>query len=203
MINIDKLYDLMADKGFQEPRTGNLFFPAYIYTYPAEEEYEIRKQLGLLNEKLKRPNHFLDCMVINIYHQLIEYLKSESFAGSTLFDLLLKKEKEDPQEAYNWIREEINQGDFYPQLENKVKEYFHPEQNKRVYLIMYGFGSSFPYIRASELLKKTERLIKEFKIIIFYPGEYNESNYSLFNILNDDHMYRANNLNKLLGEQTQ
>ena len=68
---------------------------------------------------------------------------------------------------------------------------------------MYGFGSSYPYIRASELLKKTERLIKEFKIIIFYPGEYNESNYSLFNILNDDHMYRANNLNKLLGEQTQ
>ena len=33
MLDSNKLYKLMADRGFQEPRTGNLFFPAYIYTY--------------------------------------------------------------------------------------------------------------------------------------------------------------------------
>ncbi len=200
MINIDKLFDLMSDKGFQEPRTGNLFFPAYIYTYPPESEYEIREQLHLMNEKLKRPNNYLDCMVINIYHELIDYLKSKSFAGKTLFDQIISKEKEDAHEAYEWIRDEINEGGFYQHLEKLVKQYFQPDQKKRVYLIIYGFGSVFPYMRASELLRKTERLIKEFKVLIFYPGDYKNARYNLFGILDDDHIYRANHLNNLLGE---
>lgn len=200
--NIDKIYDLMADKGFQEPRTGNLFFPAYIYTYPPENEYEIRENIQLLDKKLKRPNHYLDSLMINIFDELIEYFKNETFAGKSLFDLVVEKEKEDPADALSWIREEINNGNFYAKFENKVRDFFKENDNKRVYLILYGFGSSFPYLRASELLKRTEKLIKEFKVIIFYPGDYKESNYSLFKILNDDNMYRANYLNSQLGDQT-
>jgi len=200
MISVDKIYDLMADKGFQEPRTGNLFFPAYIYTYPPQKEYAIREQISLLIEKLKRPNHYLDSLVVNIYQELIDYLKSEKFAGKTLFDLVVEKEREDPAEALAWIRDEVNHGDFYKKFEAKVKGHFNVDHDKKVYLIMYGFGSAFPFLRASELLKRTEKLIKEFKVIIFYPGEYTESRYSLFGILNDDNMYRANYLNRQLGE---
>lgn len=200
MISVDKIYDLMADKGFQEPRTGNLFFPAYIYTYPPQKEYAIREQINLLIEKLKRPNHYLDSLVINIYQELIDYLKDETFAGKTLFDLVIEKEKEDPAEALAWIRDEVNHGKFYEKFEAKVKEHFSEDHDKKVYLIMHGFGSAFPFLRASELLKRTEKLIKEFKVIIFYPGEYKESKYNLFGILNDDNMYRANYLNRQLGE---
>lgn len=198
-LNIDKIYDLMADRGFQEPSTGNLFFPAYIYTYPPEEEYEIRKQIKGLVGKLERPNHYLDILKINIYHELIEYLKEEEFAGKTLFDLVIEKEKETPQDALDWIRDEINYGSFYEKLESRIKNHFNTSKDKKVYLILYGFGSSFPFLRASELLKKTEHLIKEFKIIIFYPGEYKDASYHLFNILDDDNMYRANYLNRQLG----
>lgn len=199
-MNIDKIYDLMADKGFQEPRTGNLFFPAYIYTYPPESEYELRDQIKLLNEKLKRPNHYLECLVLNIFDELIEYLKEISFAGKSLFELVLEKEKEDPQDAIAWVRDEINHGEFYDRFVKKVEEHFSGDSDKRVYLIIHGFGSAFPFLRASELLKKNEKLIKEFKIIIFYPGNYNDAKYSLFGLLNDDNMYRANYLNRQLGE---
>ena len=48
MNSSDKIYDLMSDKGFQEPSTGNLFFPAYVYTYKPELEYEIREQIAQL-----------------------------------------------------------------------------------------------------------------------------------------------------------
>jgi|SRR5690554_1980653 len=200
MISVDKIYDLMADKGFQEPRTGNLFFPAYIYTYPPQQEYAIREQIDLLIEKLKRPNHYLDSLAINIYQELLDYLKSEMFAGKSLFDLVIEKEQEDPAEALAWIRDEVNHGEFYKKFEAKVKGHFSKDHDKKVYLILYGFGNAFPYLRASELLKRTEKLIKEFKVIIFYPGEYTESKYSLFGILNDDNMYRANYLNRQLGE---
>lgn len=199
MINVDKLYSLMADKGFQEPRTGNLFFPAYIYTYPSEKEYEIRKKIDELIVRLKRPNNYLDCLAINIYEEIIDHLKSESFSGKTLFDHVIEQEKEDPEDAFAWIREEMN-GDFYDKFEKKIKSHFDNKDDKRVYLVMYGFGSSFPYLRASELLKRTEKIIKDFKIIIFYPGEYKDSKYNLFELLDDDNMYRANHLNSLLGQ---
>lgn len=188
----------MADKGFQDPSTGNLFFPAYIYTYPAENELELRAQIELLIEKLNRPNLFLDCLSINIYHELIAFLKQNSFSQNSIFDDILKLEKEDPEEAYIAIREELDF--FWEHLEKKVRDHFKDTTNdKRVFLLMYGFGTVFPYIRASELLKNTEKIIKEFKLILFYPGKYENTNYSLFGILNDDNMYRANHLNKILG----
>lgn len=198
MINIDKIYDLMADRGFQEPRTGNLFFPAYIYTYPPEEEYEIREQIGLLIEKLKRPNHYLDCLVLNIYHELIAYLKEESFAGKSIFDSVLEKEKEDPNRAYLWVRNKLQSDKFMKFFTDKIQAHFQDTTDKKVFLILYGFGSSFPYLRASELLKKTEHMVKEFKVIVFYPGKYVDAKYSLFGILDDDNLYRANNLNNQL-----
>ncbi|MEX0980667.1 MAG: BREX protein BrxB domain-containing protein [Bacteroidales bacterium] len=195
MINIDKIYDLMADRGFQEPRTGNLFFPAYIYTYPPEQEYEIREQIGLLIEKLKRPNHYLDCLVLNVYHELIAYLKEESFAGKSIFDSVLEKEKEDPNRAYMWVRNKLQSDKFMKFFTDKIQAHFQDTTDKKVFLILYGFGSSFPYLRASELLKKTEHMVKEFKVIVFYPGKYLDAKYSLFGILDDDNLYRANNLN--------
>jgi len=198
MINIDKIYDLMADRGFQEPRTGNLFFPAYIYTYPPEQEYEIREQINLLTEKLKRPNHFLNCLVLNIYHELIAYLKEESFAGKSIFESVLEKEKEDPDRAFLWVRNKLQSDKFINYFTNKILAHFYNVTDKKVYLILYGFGSSFPYLRASELLKKTEHLVKEFKVIVFYPGVYVDARYSLFGVLDDDNLYRANNLNKQL-----
>jgi len=189
----------MSDKGFQEPRTGNLFFPAYIYTYPPEKEYEIREQIILLTEKLKRPNQSLDCLVINLYEELINYLKQAKFAGKPYFDLIMEKEKESPDDAMYWIKDRINKG-FYPHIEKKVKEHFDDVSDKRVYLIIHGVGNSYPYLRASEFLKNTESLIKEFKVLLFYPGNYEDAQYRLFGILDDDNLYRANNLNRQLGE---
>lgn len=196
---VSKIYDLMANKAFQEPRTGDLFFPAYIYTYPPEHEYTTRNEIALLTEKLKRPNNFLDCLVLNIYDEFIEHLKSFSFAGRSIFDEVIKKEKEHPQEAAAWVRKLATNPKFYQFINKRVIDHFGEGTDKRVYLLIHGFGEAFPYVRASEFLKNTESLIKEFKVIIFYPGEYKDGQYHLFKILNDDNMYRANHLNQLLN----
>jgi hypothetical protein len=201
ILNSNKLYELMADKGFQEPRTGNLFFPAYIYTYEPSQEYEMRREIDLLIEKLKRPNHYLDSLVINMYEEMIGFLKSEQFAGRNLFDLIIEKEKEDPEEALAWVRDEINEGNFYKNFTQKVKTHFGENNEKKVYLILHGFGSAYPYLRSSDFLKKTEKLIKEFKVIVFYPGDYKNNNYNLFGLLNDDNLYRANHLNNLIATE--
>lgn len=189
----------MTDKGFQEPRTGNLFFPVYIYTYEPAEEYEMRKEISLLIEKLERPNNYLDSLVINMYDEMIEYLKEEQFANRSLFDLISEKEKEDDEEALTWVRDEINEGNFYNNFTKKVKNHFGQNNEKKVYLVLHGFGTAYPYLRVSDFLKNTEQLIKEFKVIVFYPGNYDNNNYNMFGLLNDDNLYRANHLNKYLA----
>ena len=113
--------------------------------------------------------------------------------------LILEKEKEDYKEALQWVKDEV-EGGFFNHFEAKIKDHFKESNDKRVFLIIHGFGEVFPYIRTSDFLKKTEKLIKEFKVIVFYPGTYKDANYNLFGELNDDNMYRANHLNKQLGE---
>ena len=98
-MNIDKLVDLLEDKGFQDPRTGNLFFGAYIYTYDPKEEYTLQSDLKKLTQRLKRPNNFLDCLTIDIYEFFIEYLKSHRFGQFTFFEEAMEQEKENPEKA--------------------------------------------------------------------------------------------------------
>ncbi|GAW88407.1 hypothetical protein FPS14_contig00004-0072 [Flavobacterium psychrophilum] len=112
ILDSNKLYDLMADRGFQEPRTGNLFFPAYIYTYNPELEYEMRKEIAFLIEKLKRPNNYLECLVINMYEEMIDFLKAEEFSGRTLFDLITEKEKKMQMKLWRGLKTKLTKGIF-------------------------------------------------------------------------------------------
>jgi hypothetical protein len=199
MINLDALFKLLAEESFKDPNTGNLFFPAYIYTYDPKLEYEFREQIMRLEKKLQRPNHYLECQILNIYQEIISYLKAEVFAGESLFDEIITKEREHSKNAHKWIKNEIELG-FYEYLQNKIEAHFSEDSDKRVYLLLYGFGSAFPYLRASEFLVKNEEFIKKFKVIIFYPGNYENANYHLFEKLDDENMYRANYLNKFLPQ---
>lgn len=198
---MDHLFDFLADKEFQDPRTGNLFFPAYIYTYDPKEEYEMQIQLDKLVKQLKRPTNFLDCMVLNLYEEMIEYLKNHQFAGGSLFDQILEMEAEEPDEADDWAQEEIDSEEFIQYITEKVQMHF-PDRNQddrtRVYLLVHGVGDAYPHLRASDFLKRTESLIKRFKLILFYPGTFTHNQYQLFGRLKHDNMYRANHLNDLI-----
>lgn len=198
-IDFDKIFELLSDKSFQDPRTGNLFFPAYIYTYKPEEEYDVRDKIEQAVKNLARPNNYLNTLSINIYHELIAFLKKKTFMKRPLLDLMIEKEKENPKAASYWVKDQMP--NFVKYFVDKVHEHFADEDGNKAYLIIYGFGSMFPYMRASELIKQTESLIKNFKVIVFFPGEYENSYYRLFNIFNDENTYRANHLNKMLSEE--
>ena len=194
-ITISKFYDrILSDKGFQIPETGNLFFPAYIYTYDPTKEYEIRKDIEHLKERLIRPNNFVDTLILNVFDEFIEYLKSLKLGDNDLLPLLLEKETSDdpPEELMEILKKEANSKEFFEFINQKADMYFKSaSKHKRIYLLLYGFGSIFPFLRASVYLKNFEDKIKGYKLIVFYPGKYEDGNYSLFNEFNDENIYRA------------
>ena len=196
---IVKLTAYLEDPGFQNRETGRLFHPTYIYLYNAEKEYEMQHHLQQILNRLKRPSHFLDCLLINLYEELIEFLKATPMLDVTVFDEIMAFEEEDPVAAQNWLIKEADSDAFIQYLTQKVNRHFKEEDNqKRVYLLISGVGEAFPYIRSSDLLKRTESLVKNFKAILFYPGEYNDSYYNLFGKIKTDNIYRANKLNELI-----
>jgi|SRR5665647_1639308 len=190
-MTINELYDLLSNEDFQDPKTGNLFFPAYMYIYDPAKEYYIREQIQQMKDRLIRPNTYVDVLIINLFTEFIEFLKTRDFGGKTLLDTLLQKELKDPGKVTDSLRREATRREFLSNLNDKIKTHIEPsDELKKSYVFVHGFGEIYPYLRASKFLSNFEKYITGYKIILFYPGTAKDY-YSMFDLLNDENPYRA------------
>jgi len=194
-ISISKFYEqFLSNKEFQDPETGNLFFPAYIFTYNPQDEYRVRKQIEALRDKLKRPNNFIDTLILNIFEEFLSFLKEQNLGQECLYDLIINKESSNyfPEEAARILKEQAKSLEFFNYINQKAKDHFSTSNGfKKVYLLLHGFGSIFPFLRTSQYLKNFEKHVSGYKLIAFYPGEYEDQHYHLFNEFHDENIYRA------------
>ena len=198
-MRLSDLFEELSKREFQNRETGNLFFPAYIYCYEPNKEYQIRSEINELKDRLIRPDIFQECMVINIYDEFINYLKTEKLGDDSLFDLFVKQEKEESEsEARENLKQTADSLEFLKQIDEKIRIHFQlPSKYKKVYVLVHGFGSIFPYLRASEFVKRFEGFVSgDYKLIVFYPGKYENNHFYLFNEINHETLYRATLLNK-------
>lgn len=190
-MTITDLYDQLCDKDFQDHYTGNLFFPAYMYMYDAEKEYEIDQEILSIKDRLYRPSNYLDIMVIDIFEEFTNYLKQEKFGRDTKFDFYLKHESQKPKQVSDALKKDAYDNRFLTYLDNKIQTHLeNADEYEVAYVIVKGFGNAYPYIRASRFMNNFEKYIKGFKLIMFYPGEAKDY-YSLFGLLKDENLYRA------------
>lgn len=190
-MTITELYDQLCDKDFQDHYTGNLFFPAYMYMYDAEKEYEIDKEIMSIKDRLYRPSNYLDIMVLDIFEEFTNFLNNEEFDDITLLELYIDEEPKSPSKVYDDLMKDAYDSDFLKYLDNKIQSHLKNAGEYEVaYVIVKGFGNAFPYIRASRFMNNFEKYIKGFKLIMFYPGVAKDY-YSLFGLLKDENLYRA------------
>src|SRR5690349_5924495 len=198
-MSIDKLYERLESRDFLNPSTADIFSPFFFYTYDAAEEYKVRKEIESLKLKLQRPLAMVDTLVLNIYEVLIDYLKDQTVAGKTQFDLLLDLDKKGSDRLSTSLERLLAKEDFITFLLTKIKSHLSEDSHlKKVYVFIHGFGTVYPYLRAHKLVSRLEQHVKVYKVVIFYPGQFNGSNYRLFGKLEVKNIYRANNLNALL-----
>jgi hypothetical protein len=194
-MTVSDLYDLLlSNKEFQDPGTGNLFFPAYVYTYDPADEYAVRCEILSLKERLKRPNNFIDTLILNVFDEFIEFLQTTKLGNESILNLIYDKERSDdlPEEITRDLKLQAQSREFFEFINNKAEAHFNlPSKFKKVYLMLYGFGAIFPYLRTSIYLKNFEEHVTGYKLIVFFPGKYENQNYSLFNEFNDENVYRA------------
>ncbi|WP_158973848.1 BREX protein BrxB domain-containing protein [Cellulophaga sp. L1A9] len=190
-MTIAELYTHLANDDFKDYETGNLFFPAYMYMYNAENEYQIDAEILDIKNRLHRPTNYLDVIVLDIYEEFIMYLKQEKFAKSNKFDFYNAHENKKPEAVNKSLFKDAYDTRFLEFLNNKIQAHLKIDDSfQRSYVFIKGFGNAFPYIRASRFFNNFEKYVKGYKLIMFYPGEAKEY-YSLFGLLKDENLYRA------------
>jgi len=190
-MTIKELYELLCDKSFQDPATGYLFFPAYMYLYEPEDEYSIRQEIANMKDRLVRPTDFVDVLALNIFDEFCQYLQTQKWGDSNWFEFILSEEEKNHISVQTSLRQKANDKRFSLHLNNKIQTHLNAVSDlKKSYVFVYGFGQIFPYLRASKFMNLFEQYIKGYKIILFYPGNA-DINYNMFKVLNDEHLYRA------------
>ena len=136
----------------------------------------------------------------SLYEEFVNHLKTENLSGESLFDLFVKQETEEsPEEAAENLKRVADSLEFLKIIDKKIRIHFQlPSKYKKVYVLVHGFGSIFPYLRASEFLKRFEEFVSGggYKIVIFYPGKYENNHFYLFEEINHETVYRASILSK-------
>ena len=190
-MTITELYNQLADKDFQDHLTGNLFFPAYMYVYDPEKEYEVDQEILNIKDRLHRPTNYLDVLVMDIFQEFLAFLKTQRFGKASKYELFLEQEAQKPERVEKSLKQMANDERFFSWLHGKIKEHFTKAGEAEVaYVFVKGFGAIYPYLRASKFMNNFEKYISGYKLILFYPGKATDY-YHLFKLLDDENLYRA------------
>ena len=190
-MTIPELYEYLCSPQFQDESSGNIFYNYYIYQYPANKEYAMRRQVQEFKEKLERPTNFVDALVLDLFKVFCEYLSNEKFGDASLLDDTFEEDKIHPDMVTNELTTEANSDSFISFVSQKIDD--HINSNKHPYVFIHGIGKMFPYLRTNVFLTRYEKYndTSRYKIILFYPGHQVGNSFSLFDTLEDSHTYRA------------
>ncbi|MCC8072420.1 MAG: DUF1788 domain-containing protein [Bacteroidales bacterium] len=197
-MTVQALYTKLCDPRFQQPENGDLFYNFFIYQYPADKEYEMRRQIEEFKANLIRPTSYVDVLTLNLFDEFCTYLDGQHFLKyPSMLQYLLEQEQSQPDKAdkvLSTLQRHAHSEKFLRFLHDRIMHHITLEDEyHRPYVFFYGIGSMFPYLRVNELLAAYEDYndTEKYRILVFYPGHREENSFRLFNTLSDHHTYRA------------
>lgn len=197
-MTIKELDDKLNSPGFQNPEEGDLFYNFFIYQYPAEREYDLRRQIQEFKANLLRPVNYVDVLTLNLFDEFCHYLDQKRFLKHpSMLQYLRDKEQADPTTAasvQDTLTRNAHSPEFVQFIHQRILEHITIDDDlRRPYVFVHGVGSIFPYLRVNEFLAKYEDYndTSRYKIIVFYPGHREGNSFRLFGLLPDNHTYRA------------
>ena len=154
--------------------------PFWIFDYPPEDEHFVRYSIRKIQEKLtSRSIHYME---IDLYELCLEIIESKissdkinEFEKNKGSDKLLKKLQIilKPENLKNEIQQRVVSEDAFELI------------------LLTGIGKAWPLIRLHSILNNLQPVLGNIPLLAFYPGEYTNSELSLFRKFKDANYYRA------------
>jgi len=155
--------------------------PFYVFDYPPDKELEMRKQVEIIIEHLKKHHTHIKFIHINLFEAMISYLKERGILDKS-FEVEIQKGSEALLKALAALMQPKRFIDAF------TKPY---DFEKTDLILMNGVGSIWPFIRAHSLLNNLQSVTGDTSLVLFYPGKYTGQSFKLFDMLKDNNYYRA------------
>ena len=187
--------DLIQDDGPRISTMRNYRFA--ILCYPPAEEFQLRKEIGVLSEDLRGSGWFV--LSISLQKLLLDRIRAQ---GDEFAEKVVRMEKElrknGAERGLQFLKDRIG-----PLIEgptgiaadcSKIISEFadkHPDKIDRTLALIGRAGALYPFYRSSALLKHLDGNTRQVPVVLLYPGERSgHTGLSFMGILNADSDYR-------------
>lgn len=157
----------------------SLFVQPIPVTKQTELDYQIVRLVSRLAKQCK------NAIIINLYELCMEILDEED----VLQTILYKEKNLNKDDISSTLDSVLDIKDVViPKINNMIKD------NTPDFVFITGVGRVYPFLRSHGILNNIEELANESNLVLFFPGEYNNLQLSLFGIISDENYYRGHNL---------
>lgn len=183
-IIFEGVYQKLNSPDFGKNLGGEL--PLFIQQIPVSKQSELKYQANRLVSRLGKNNK--KAIIIDLFDLSIDILNEEG-----ILQTLLEEEKElDPDAISSTLDSILDIKDVVIPRINDIIQEESPD-----FTFMTGVGRVYPFLRSHGILNNIEELANESYLILFFPGDYNNLQLSLFGIISDENYYRGHNLNDI------
>jgi hypothetical protein len=196
---LEAVFQQLASDEFQDVGGGLMSFPAYVYVYPPEREYAFREAVEGLCNRLRRSNVGQDPLLVSVFDEFLAFLEAETLGGKPVLDYIHDQETDDPEKIDRQLKEHARSDEFAQWMAERFEGHVTGDSDlRRTYVLVHGWGAIHPYLRSSRLLDRMEGKVGDYKMILFYPGTYENGRFRLFGQLTSTRVYRASCLNEMI-----
>lgn len=187
-IDIDTLFDDVYQKLLSPEFGQNLGgeLPIYIQTIPTDRQSDCEEEIKRLIKRLQKKE--ITTLPINLYDMSMEILSEMG----VLDDILKDEANIDKEDLVSTLDSVLDvKSVLVPRIRSLIEE-VNPK-----FVFISGVGSTYPFVRSHGILNNMDELASGTNIILFFPGEYNSVQLSLFGRISDENYYRGHNLNDI------
>ena len=187
-IDLDTLFEEIFRKliapDFGKNLGGEL--PLFIQSIPVSGQTELDGQAERLVTRLAKKGK--TAMIIYLYELAMQLLEEEG-----VLETILEEETEiSPEDISSTLDSILDMKSVViPRIQASINEE-NPD-----FVFITGVGRVYPFIRSHGILNNIEELAMNNNLILFFPGEYDNLQLSLFGIISDENYYRGHNLNEI------
>lgn len=176
---LDRIKKRISDANFLANKGLSNEVGIHVFTYAAEHELMVRDYIEQL---ANTPSDVYRVILLDMYKLFIDIL-AEKRVLSSVAGLEERKGKD---YLLIQLQKIATPEEFIAKMRYK------PKPGDVLFLI--GVGKVHPFMRAHKLLDSMQQVFLKTPIVMFYPGEFNGQNLSLFDRFHDGNYYRAFNL---------
>lgn len=154
----------------------------WIFDYPPEREIDVRNFLGgTVLPALARNIPIIRAATVNLLRLVTELLDERNLLEKAI-EMQAGKGDESALAALRSVLKE-------DKLAQKIADQF--DIPNLDLLILTGVGAVYPMLRTHTLLSALHPIMGKTPLLMFFPGKYDGHSLRLFNVLEEDHYYRA------------